>query len=306
LGANSKAKSTIGKGVPFANFKPLDDKSNPYREQYQDWDRWLVSNCVSVSRGSRQSYAYGPDSPKDQMIFTTILDDAGYVVPAIEFQRRSEDAIRTRTEETLRNDAIVVTGMGPADKEMLDRYISQMDEVRASFYSRIPDWLGSNPPLAAVLLPNGEVVIQGELGSGNSKVTAPGAPAASPQSTKAAKGGGCCGGGTDLNKGWFRYSADGEPLGFTNKPVWWFLYYDAEVNGLPPGALSGRTDGYAIFKNPETGAVMSVYDYDGTKLDAVEPPLRDEHPFSVLRTYRLVQFYNAQLRSAKRAHQAAP
>lgn len=303
LKTSSKTQSMTGSGVPFVNFKPLDDKNNPYRDQYQDWDRWLVGNCNGVQRGIA-SYASDAVTMKGQMLFTTILDDNGYLVPVIEFQRKSERARKDRTEESFISNSVYITGVGPVVQDMLDRFIAQADEVRASFYPRIPDWLGSNPPLAAVLLPNGEVVTQGQLGSGMSKITAPSTSSPDPQSTKAAKAGGCCG-GNDPNKGWFRYSAAGEPLGFTNKPVWWFLYYDAEVNGLPPGAMSGRSDGYAIFKDPETGALLSVYDYDGTKLDAVEPPLRDLHPFAKLRTYRLLQFYNAQNRAAKRTQQTA-
>jgi hypothetical protein len=133
-----------------------------------------------------------------------------------------------------------------------------------------------------------------------SKIIKPNTGSTQPGSAKSLAKGGCCG-GNDPNSGWFRYSATGEPLGYTNKKVWWFLYYDAEVNDLPPGSMTGRIDGYVIFKDPTSGSVLSVYDYDGTLLAPVEPAPRDIHPFSVLRTHRLLMFYNAQQRVAKAA-----
>lgn len=296
-GASAKTQSSISKGSQLASFKPLDDQRNPYRGQYQEWDRWLVSNCESVHRGFA-SNTTGPASATGQMLFTTMIDAAGYVIPAVESRRRFEEAQKNRTEGSFDKDAHYITGAGPADQAMLYRYRSQIDEVCAPYYRRIPDWLGSNSPLAAVLLPNGEVVTQGPLGSGMKKDTPPDTPAGNQQPSTAAKAGGRSS-GNGPNQGWYRYDATGKQLGFTTKPAWWFLYYDAAARALPPGKMTSRRDGYTIFTDPATGAVTSVYDYDGTKLDAVEPPLRDLHPFIKLRSYRLVQYYKAQNRTGK-------
>lgn len=301
-GAVAKIQPNATSEAPLASFKPLDDQHNPYRSQYQEWDRWLVSNCKSVHRGYKSNTARSAGA-KGQMAFTTMIDAAGYVVPAVESRRRYEEAQKNRTEESFDQDALYITGAGPADKDILYRYRSQIDEVCAQYYPRIPDWLGSNPPLAAILLPNGEVVTQGPLGNGMNKATPPEAPIGNDQpSAKASPAG--SGSGNNSNQGWYRYDATGKQLGFTAKPAWWFLYYDANAHGLPAGKMTSRRDGYTIFTDPTTGAITSVYDYDGTRLDAVEPPLRDLHPFIKLRSYRLAQYYKAQNLSARLARNA--
>ena len=296
-GADAKSSAVAIKDQPASGFKPLDDKNNPYRGEYEEWDRWLVRNCQSVHRGYRSPQA-GSSAQQGQMVFTTMIDAAGYVIPALESRRRFEEAQKNRTEKSFDRDCQYITGSGPAEQDLRYRYLSRLDEVCAPYYRRIPGWLGSNPPSAAILLPNGEVVTQGPLGSGKIGGSSSATHASNPLPPNAAGAAGP-GAGTGDDQDWFRYSAEGKQLGSTDKPEWWFLYYDAQARGLPPGTMSFRRDGYAIFKDPESGTITSVYDYDGTRLDAIEPPLRDLHQFARLRGYRLRQLYQAQLRLAK-------
>lgn len=277
--------------------KELDDSHNPYKDQYDIWDHWLAANCTGVYRG----LAAGSEAiqcERGEMLMSSILDESGYIVPILEFQRQFEESRTIRSEDSFYRNSVIIFAKGPMNESMLKDFQTRVDEVRCTYYQKIPSWLAEKPPLAAVILPNGDVVTKGELGSGMSTIIKPNVDSSQINSAKPASEDGCCG-GNDLSSGWFRYSATGEPLGYTNKKAWWFLYYDAEVNDLPPGSMAGRSDGYVIFKDPTSGSVLSVYDYDGILLEPVEPAPRDIHPFSVLRTHRLIMFYNAQQRVAK-------
>jgi hypothetical protein len=134
-----------------------------------------------------------------------------------------------------------------------------------------------------LLLPNGDVITVGLLGSGSET-------AAGNETEKVT---GCCGGNSSLPL--VRYNSDGTPIATTNRHHWWYLYYDVEVEPIPTGVMVDRSDGYIRFTDGIDGGLLSIWTYDGrpvaTEAEAI--PL-DRHSFTWLRKRAIEKYFELQ------------
>jgi hypothetical protein len=126
--------------------------------------------------------------------------------------------------------------------------MKEANKIRANYNPEIPDWLAANSPVRAMLFPNGDVITLSKLGD---------------------KGDSCSGG----KQTWYRYNHDGELTGQSDV-CWWEIYY-SEKHGKkawPDGEFENRMDGYVLFREPVSGQILSVWDYDSTELPSRVSP----------------------------------
>jgi hypothetical protein len=265
---------------------PMDDPNNPYAASYDPIDHWVYANRVATSRGPSNDL-YDPDQmTEDEYFMGGLVTEAGYLLPYREFVNLQQEAIADGTSmNKTKADATWLYAIGVLSDEYAQKAWDLAWDVKAAYYMPVPEWLAKNPPQSAMLLANGDVVTCGPLGWEENS-----APADDVDDNS-----GCCGGG-GIDDGHFKYSHEGKVLGFTNHP-WFALYYDVEVEGLPPGLYNVRADGYLLCTSPDGDLI--VYDFDGTKLDlSEEPPIRDMHHFEWLPLRRIRKLYEAQQRIA--------
>ena len=120
-----------------------------------------------------------------------------------------------------------------------------------------------------MLLPNGDVVTEGMLGEN-----------AKPQSER------------DCDGSWYcRYSIAGELLAKVKSAPWWYLFHNRDELGTPHGKMNIREDGYIWFSSEYTGELLSVWDFDGTRLPDTVPPQRSTLHFDWINAKLLETYY---------------
>ncbi len=243
----------------------LDAAGNPYRDKYQAWDRWAMEHAKDqrwIDWGNWNSGAM----PGTYRMFFVQVDCSGYPIPILEErQKRIELAHAPRTQG--QSECLVAfIAFGEMPPEMLAGLQAAEMAYKARYVPSIPRWLADDPPVWAIVLPGGEVVTMGELGSGCDIDTY----------------------GTWRNSGnippreYCRYSAQGKllgklPLGDKN---WYELFWPEAQQVL------GRFDriqtmvvfdnGYVIVRRYAGQDVLGTYDYNGAPMpDATDPRLRD-------------------------------
>lgn len=255
-----EAKDITGLGTVL--IKPLDDPGNPYRAQYEAWDEWVYDNVVlepiAFEDGQR---------PADFKVLKARVTAEGYLLPQVEKARIYHEQMANgydNEEYGIDNIApFAVQAAGVMDPGIDGQRGRAVARLQGEYYLPVPDWLAADPPIWSMLLPNGDVVTHGALGSG-----------------AAGSNAGCCG---SSGHNYYRYTHDGE-LVRTSSVFWWELYFDDVGYPRPEGNRKNRHDGYVYFTDPETDETLSVWDWDGTKLETtLLPPVRDIHPFVSLR-----------------------
>ena len=290
-GKGGYSSSPLIRAVASGGIKRLDDPHSPYAGRYREWDNWIAQHCVCVSTGWTQQMTRTPGT--SEIVFQTTVDGNGFVLPLLEYYRQREAASSRTQRERFQMNSVFVTALGEMESAEFDQTRAAIAEIIASFYPKIPDWLAQKPPKKAVLLPNGDIATYGPLGSGLTLNQANGGKKTEP--TKE----GCCG-GNDPENGWYRYSSTGEPLGFTNRGHWWYLYYDLDLSGPTPGDDSLiQGDGYTVCRDKKSGDVLAIYDWDGALLDTTVPPERDAHSFTALKPSAIIMYHQAQVRTLK-------
>jgi len=196
-------------------------------------------------------------------------DQNGYMLPYKEFVRLQEEAAKAGLARSSVKGYNNVYAVGPMTQELFDETYESAWAVKANYFMPVPDWLIELEPTSSILLPNSDVIVREPLEADSDD---------GDQDT------GCCGGNSEY--GFYRYSADGELLGFT-RGSWFTLYIDVEADGWSGCNVEGfRKDGY-LLATDENGSLL-VYNYDGEKLDvANEPPQRDMHGFTALKLTQL-------------------
>ena len=256
------AEDVFGKWVEV---KPIDDPGNPYIDEYQTWDVWAWENLLTVPFVRK-----APDEqPANYICLRFRIDSNGYMMPFMDDMHAFERSRIDGTGSEYRLGLTRVRAEGEIDPELRQSLYDAGFVIQASYYREIPAWLAEDPPLRAMLLPNGEVLTDGLLG-------------------EKAKSEGCCGGKGSV---FARYSADGELIHAKSSANWWYLFYDAANKGKPDGVLVNTNCGYIKFVDEQSNELLSVWDYDGTELPAVEPAQRDPHPFIWLEAKTIQTYY---------------
>lgn len=269
-----KDKSVVSRtahGSAGVSVQPLDAPGNPYAGMYDDWDEWTYDNASSQPR----DYKTG-DRPADMVTLVGRVTMAGYLVPHLEYERLRHESIKDGTWESFDNQFAMIYAEGQYEQGKLDHKYLESQRVAAKYFPEIPSWLVASPPAGgAMLFPNGDVVTYGLLGSADG-----------PDAET-------CGGGSGFP--WCRYSADGELIR-TSTLSWWNCYYEPGESNMPEGTPKmNRIDGYVYFTDHNDDDVLSVWDYDGTRLESAIPPApRDWHPFARLMPSVLELLYDLQ------------
>jgi hypothetical protein len=256
----------------------LDDPTNPYRGQYRAWDYWVYENVgtrsaeltdkkpTDMTREELEAYVFNRGHPPNWTERKARVYESGVLVPYVVSLADFEQARASNTTEELAAKSRFVTASGEMDPQLKADMQEAGYAAQARFYPEIPEWLVNDPPDAAMLLPNGEIVTEGLLHEGDTTKT-------DDLGSKS----GCCGGTGSI---YARYDADGDLLA-AKTGGWWGLYYDTDRLGKPEGNPVLTQDGYMKFFD-ESGALLSIWDYDGTKIGSEgEAVPRDPHYFTM-------------------------
>ncbi len=266
--------------------RALDDQNNPFREQYGAWDVWLYEHMERLPDDAPQHVSPDPQAlmlqslqesinrPANWTGLQTRLTSKGYLQPVLEgikqneYQRGSADLMAPGAEQW-------ISAHGLMDPQTYKQMHTAVDALKASYYQPIPRWLAENPPEAAMLMPNGDVVTSGLLGSGARVFTESGG--VGPRSALLA-----------------RYDKEGKLVRQVDGADWWYLYYPGGVADRPAGAIAISNDGYVEFTAQPGWNVLSRWDWDGTPLALDAPrPARDYHPFQFLMARAIIDYYAA-------------
>ncbi len=252
--------------------KPLDDPANPYLKLYTATDVWVFAHL-----GQPGWNAEGGAIPADFQTLEAFVDATGWLVPQSVARQNLEDSIKFRTEDASQAYPVAATASGYMPAELYQAWQQELWNVSAAYYNAVPEWLVQDPPVMALLLPNGDVITLGDLGSAktisleqlNSKDHEQDAPP------------------------FYRYSAGGKLLGQSDA-FWWDLYLEPGSPAATAQHIKQRNDGY-FYELDEQGGIKAIYDYDGAVLPSTaEPAPRDYHAFMLLRADQLMLLYNAQ------------
>ena len=281
LGGNLKDASSTGSIV----LADLDDDSNPYKGQYKAWDRWVFEHAGAedpykidkppeeMTPEERTAYVFRNNYPSNWTECKATVLDEKYLIPFEISIYEGREAYANHTADEYYSTVNVITARGVMNPNLNDEMLVRGEEITAEFYMPIPEWLAKNPPKAAMLLPNGDIVTDGLLGSAGNE-------------EDHHESGSCCG-GTSL---YCLYSENGELLR-TNNNFWWFLYHnEAEC---PTGSMVASPDGYVRFYN-DAGELDSIWDFDGIKLESEEAATpRSPYHFEMLGSNSIVRFFAA-------------
>jgi hypothetical protein len=265
--------------------RPMDDPANPFRGQYNDWDRWLFDNLVATTDGfppppgstfeETKQYldaqllkrAQGQlHTAADASLRTQVTVD-GYLVPVLHGIADWEIAVAAGRSKAYYDALPWVEGTGHMEPALKQAYDLAVDAIRSQNYPAVPDWLVAAPPLGAMLLPNSEILTQGPLGSWHPSD-------GDPHSASHAE---------DLHQShdWYRYSADGTLLSQAHG-FWWFTYHDPEALGYPEGDPDTSLHGYVTFRAKDSREPLSYWTYDGRRLEQAPSTPMDIHNFHLI------------------------
>jgi hypothetical protein len=290
-----KSSSAVPGGFKFTAISMADNSDNPYKGQYQAWDKWTFDNQRGVVRGARASSAIkGPEGT--EMLMCSEVTENGYLVPFLVHERQLEQTMTTLTDwegnSPDSESVILVVSVGEMPQALQDAAHQAAQDIRAEYFREIPKWLVDLLPERSVLLPNGEIVARIALSKlGLSDETAQLALKQEPDRRPYRD--------SDSTSGWARFDSAGKLLGYTRLGHWWYLYFDAGANPLPAGEVHMQPDGYTVIRSLADKSLIATYDYDGTRLDTPPGAPRDLHYFSQLMPQILVQCYDAQQRTHK-------
>ena len=286
--------------VLVTELRPLDDPDNPYVGQYEEWDIWAFEHFRPGMNAQAIMAELQPPEPKRSGVSLAsplyLWSDAAGQPVLWTAHRVDNDGFLLPYELSSKNfgreDLRFGSGAGQPVREMAQAFASGLIERAqydawqlqytarsASRYPPIPAFIGEQPPLRLVFVPNGEFAVKGHLGLGDIDNF-------DMQSS----------GDLASRERWYRYSADGELLGQTGvvgmgwrDASWMMLYWpglpekieEMKEQSLAPqfrsGTVSFAPSTARIYTNeadalwdqdkpfPQTTAadVVECYDYQG-------------------------------------------
>lgn len=214
--------------VLATELRPLDDPENPYAGQYEEWDIWayehfrpgmnaqaIMADMAGPVPNPSKVMVGGPlhlalDNAGELQLWTNHhVDSEGFLIPS----GRGEDITGRKAREFPQAFA-----SGPIEQAQNDEWQLQITARSACKYGPIPAFIGEQPPVRLVFVPNGEFAVKGMLGLGdtdNFDIQTSGDLAARER--------------------WYRYSPEGELLGMTGvvgmgwRDDSWILLYWPEL-----------------------------------------------------------------------------
>ncbi len=264
--------------------RAMDDPDNPYKDEYKPWDYWFYDHLLTEIPIEKLWSELSEDEKAERIAKRKAgmgwlrqrhhLDKDGFIIPDSRSIKEFKEGICINTYQERSINLNWVMAEGEIDPNMHQAMWDAGYVESSRFYPDIPKWLADNPPYEAILLPNGDVVTRGLLGDYD----------------KHGDEIDCCGGQGQIIA---RYDNSGNLVRTLREEVWFYLYYDTDLNPVPEGMPSISLDGYTTFRDESTGRLLSVWDWDGTQLKTEEPTWRDPHPFTWLNAKRLQILFNA-------------
>lgn len=245
---------------------PLDPQ-NPYAGKYAAYDVWVYVYAWQQAQG--QSVPAEPEGRGAGMWYSLPVDENGWPVPQ-QLDAEQQYQPRQLTDEEAGGCRRAISAYGYMGRTLEELQQRDLLAVRAKHLPPIPQWLAADPPLQACFMPDGEVVIAGELGS-----AAAGAPSTGGQL-------------------FCRLSAKGQELGrVQDTAYWWELYW--------PGFAALEAKHHSDYWNESMGFVtryhdgelLETYTYRGEKVRGT-PGLPAEGCFQWLSGDSLRELYQQQ------------
>jgi hypothetical protein len=274
----------------------LNDSGNPYRDQYQEWDRWAHANAKDLRMVDWGRWNAGEIPGSVRMIDVHVGTD-GYPIPIlVDFAQQVQEK---HAPETRDKNACSLSFMayGEPPAGMLAQLQAAEMDLKAQYVPPIPRWLAENPPQWAIVLSGGEVVTSGELGSGRDVDAF-----------------------YTWRSTWFnpdaayrRYDATGKSIGAQapGDEHWYKLFWPqyAQVLGKydPAKSMVEFQNGYVIVKRYAGKDILAAYDYDGEQLPVTtDSRLRDGNVWDGLVGQEIPALYAAQQRQQDQMNSRAP
>jgi hypothetical protein len=297
--------------VYMTSIRPLrvTPELNPYYAEFSIFDNWVLEHAVEPGVVAQRPFDRppGPAPAPDLYWLDSYLDvDAhGRVIPTL---RRFYEVVRSQewrdSSDQLAgwfwsNSPYRIGARGWIDRATFEDMWFQRARAQARLMPRVPAWLAASPPRVATLMPNGEVVTQGELGAGERLFDAAGWRRMIARQQA----------GTEImvvrDPGpgvLIRYSPTGVELGRypTGKgmTLWRDIYFpqyrELYAQSYRTGQQLRTVNGYHVLLDSYYGNVLQVWDFDGTPLEARQVPVFTGKRVPSLTAESLVQLHRAQ------------
>lgn len=264
----------------------LDRPDNPYHNRYREWDRWALENGKDLRMVDWGAWRAGKIPNSYRMIYVSV-DTDGYPVPILEdYQRKVSEAHAPQTRDK-NACSLAYMAFGEPPAQMLAQLQAAEMELKASYAPRIPHWLVNDPPQWAVLLPDGDAITSGELGSGREM---------DPFYT-------WCGEYFDPQQPFYYYNRAGRLVGKleVGDSDWYKLCWPQAASTLAKfdqaNSIVDFRKGCVVVRRYGGKDVLAVYDYNGTVLPAgTDPALRDGNVWNGWVGLEIPALYAAQQR----------
>ena len=270
--------------------RPLDDPQNPFAGDYNDWDRWIYEHndpALEIADW-REHLEASPGnglaeySGSQLQVLQGLVDAEGFLLPSEHVFRRKLDpagmSAKEYFEQQYNSDQqtppfSTLFAKGELTWEQYEDYLHVFERGGAREYPPIPAWIGENPPARMVVLPEGEILVLGEMGQGD---TSKDFWKNSHQHEQLMR--------------WYRYSAEGKLLEVLEQRGMlgdWRNLYGPDRQSIRD-ELNVRTlqtmphGAYTLYFDPGPdfdpswdrgagGTLIAVYDYRGNKVDLAAP-----------------------------------
>jgi len=234
--------------------KPLDDPANPYKDQYGDWDRWMIEHWYT--RTDENPFPL-EDKSINYYVLEGWVDADGWLLPEVELERLRCERLKHQPGNLL--NAVFpyqFSAAGPMDEELVRAAHTAFAKVHAPYLPTIPQWLAEAPARWNIALPDGRFVLMA-FGRGDWE------PLGFDERSKPLAS----------TFGWWMYDKDGNLIVATLPETYWF---EATFPGFREaiGPLSrqylnvseswGRIHVYNM--NEHDNHTLANYEYDGTPL----------------------------------------
>ncbi|MCB1217117.1 hypothetical protein KDL44_06975 [bacterium] len=250
---------------------------NPYIADYIAVDHWLFAQLAAGLAPRNMQDVRKPGFTG----LTVYIDPEGYMIPQLSARRIRHEEMRGGTDTVL-DDYVCLHVAEVLPEAIRNELLLAQGLLDGSYHERVPDWLGSDPALDAMLLPEGYVVTRR---SRTSEVL---------EELRAADGSFPEGALKQAIDAWeySMYGEDGSLLGREHSLPG--LYFALAGLELPAGEARMTEQGYFVFLDGDS-SLGQVYDYDLQPLATrAMDQSRDSHPFIFIRPEELRMMYAAQ------------
>jgi hypothetical protein len=263
----------------------LDDPENPYKDDYKAWDLWIYMHELSVLEAQGIS---NPGIGRDGWSYYSMsVDEDGFPVPRLMEKRDRYERLKHGSDANTEAGRCThsIQSMGAMDFDMQHRMQLAEDAVLGEYMPEIPQWLARGAPEWAMILPDGEVVTCGPVGSVNPLTLEPGA---------------------EQNDRFYRYTPEGAFVDSTEPgQLWLQLFWDADrviAKYNSDKVFCIDRNGYLVIISTDTRKTVALYDLDGTRLNTSHPlDDRDGTRFRKMNSEELVNAFRAQQQAKGRS-----